>query len=50
MLKLASVNPTVLNWLMVGVMAITFIVFIKYVVNAYPNPVTDVLKDTINSV
>ena len=50
MLKLASINPTVLNWVMVGLMAVTFIVVLKFVVNTYPNPLTDNLKEVVNSV
>lgn len=45
-----AIKPSLLTWVTVGVMAITFIVLMKYIVNAYPNPVTAVFKSTIDSV
>jgi len=43
-------RPSALNWVTVGVMAITFIVLAKFLVNKYPNPVTDKLRSVINIV
>lgn len=48
--NLADVKPSVLSFITVGLLAIAFIVIAKYVVNAYQNPVTDLFRDTINSV
>lgn len=42
-----SINPSVFNWVVVGLLAITFIVFSKWIVNRY-NVVF--LKDLINAV
>lgn len=36
-LDFADVKPTVLSWLTVGVMAVTFIVLLKWLVTAFPN-------------
>lgn len=46
MLKLSTINPTVLNFLMVGIMAVVFITVAKYAVNQYNLPY---VKDTINA-
>lgn len=46
MLKLSTINPTVLNFLMVGLMAVVFITVAKYVVNQYNIPL---VKDTVNA-
>lgn len=46
-LDLADVKPSVVSWLIVGIMAVTFIVLAKYLVNHYP--VTG-LTEIINSV
>lgn len=34
----ADVRPSVLNWVVVGLMAVTFIVFGKYLLSRYPIP------------
>lgn len=34
----ASVKPSVLNWLIVGLMAVTFIVFFKWALTKVPVP------------
>ena len=34
-LDFADVKPSVISWLMVGVMAVTFIVFAKFAVNKW---------------
>lgn len=49
-LNLSDVRPSVISFLVVGVMAITFIVLAKYVVNTYDNVVTDFFRDTVNAV
>lgn len=50
MFEIDGLKPTILSWLTVGVMAVTFIVLAKYLVNAYPNPVTDLFKSTFEAV
>jgi hypothetical protein len=35
-LDFADVKPSVVSWLIVGLMATTFIVFLKFLVNRYP--------------
>lgn len=35
---MADVKPTLLSWITVGVMAVTFIVFMKYLTAKYPMP------------
>lgn len=32
----AEVNPTVMNWIITGLMAITFIVLLKWALNRWP--------------
>jgi hypothetical protein len=46
----SDVKPSLLNWLVVGLMAITFISLAKFLVNTYPNKLTTPFKDIINSV
>lgn len=48
-LNFSDVKPSVLNWLIVGLMAVTFIAFAKFVVNNYDNPLTNKLKNIINA-
>ena len=43
----ADLKPSVLNWAIVGLMAITFIVFAKWVLNKYP---IKGLSELVNSV
>ena len=45
----ASVRPTVLNWVIVGLMAITFIALMKFAVNRYDNPLLAKVKDLVNA-
>jgi hypothetical protein len=45
----ADVKPSVLNWLIIGIMAATFIALSKYVVNTYQNPVTNFFSPLFNS-
>lgn len=45
-----DIKPSVLSWVTVGVMAITFIVVFKFVVNKWSNPVTDVFRPVVNIV
>ena len=35
---MADVKPTLLSWVTVGIMAVTFIVFMKYLTSKYPVP------------
>lgn len=45
---LADVKPSVLSWFIVGIMAVTFIVFAKFAVNKWiPN---DDVKAFVNSI
>lgn len=37
-LDFADVKPSVLSWLIVGLMAVTFIAFFKFVMAKYPVP------------
>lgn len=50
MFEVSGFKPNVLSFITVGVMAVIFIVLMKYLVNTYSNPVTDLFKSTINSV
>lgn len=43
----AEVKPSILNWAIVGLMAVLFIAFAKFVLNKYP---VSGLTDLINSV
>jgi len=45
-----NVKPDLLNWIVVGLMALTFIAFAKFAVNHFQNPVMDKLKPLVNSV
>jgi hypothetical protein len=49
-LDFSDVKPSLLNWMIVGLMAITFIALAKFVVNHYSNPITDKFKSLVNSV
>lgn len=40
-------KPSVWNWVMIGVMAVTFIVFVKWAMNKFPVPG---LKEVIEAV
>lgn len=46
----ADVSPNLYNWLIVGLMAISFILFFKFVVTTFNNPVTDRLKPVAGAV
>lgn len=46
-LDFADVKPSLFSWLIVGLMAVTFIVTAKYLVNRYP---VGGLTDLINAV
>jgi hypothetical protein len=35
---MADVKPSLLSWFTVGIMAVTFIVFMKYLTAKYPTP------------
>jgi hypothetical protein len=37
-LDFADVKPSVISWLIVGLMAVTFIVLLKYAVQKFPVP------------
>lgn len=45
---LADVKPSVLSWFIVGLMAITFIVFAKFAVNKWIQ--NDEIKNFVNSI
>ena len=45
----SDVKPSVFNWMVVGLLALTFIVMAKYVVNKWDNPATKVFKDFVNA-
>lgn len=44
-----DVSPSVLNWFIVGLMAISFIAVSKWAVNTLDNPLTNFLKPIINA-
>lgn len=44
-----DVSPSVLNWFIVGLMAISFIALAKYAVNTLDNPITTFLKPIVNA-
>lgn len=46
-LDLADVKPSAVSWLIVGIMAVTFIVFSKWLLNRYP---VQGLTDFVNAV
>lgn len=46
----ADVKPSVLNWFVVGMLAITFIVVAKFVVNKFDNPIVAPFKEVVSSV
>jgi len=35
---MADVKPSLMSWMIVGIMAVTFIVFMKYLTARYPVP------------
>ena len=35
---MADVKPSLISWMVVGIMAVTFIVFMKYLTAKYPVP------------
>lgn len=49
-LNFSDVKPSILNWLIVGLMAITFIAFVKFVVLKYDNSVTRMFAPLIAAV
>lgn len=49
-LDLSDVKPSLFNWVIVGLMAVTFIAASKFVVNHYDNPITAKFKDLLNAV
>ena len=49
-LDFSDVKPSILNWLIVGLMAVSFISVAKWGVNQYKNPVTDFFRDMVNAV
>lgn len=49
-LSFADVKPSVLNWLIVGLMALTFSAAAKFAVNHYSsNPIVSKFKDLVNA-
>ena len=49
-LDFSDVKPSVLNWIIVGLMAVTFIAVTKYLVTKYDNPVTEFVRPIFVSV
>jgi len=47
-LDFSSVRPSVMNWFIVGLMAISFIAFAKFAVGKYDNPVTRLFKPIVD--
>jgi hypothetical protein len=47
-LDFADVRPSVISWVIVGLMAVTFIVFAKFVVNKWIQ--NDEVKNFVNAV
>jgi len=47
-LDFADVKPSVVSWVIVGLMAVTFIVFAKFVVNRWT--INDNVKNFVNSI
>lgn len=45
-----DVKPNAANWVIIGLMAVTFIVFFKFAVNHFQNPVTNFVAPVVNSV
>jgi hypothetical protein len=46
----ADVKPSVFNWIIIGLMAVTFIALMKFLVVHYPNPITNQIKPLVTSV
>lgn len=46
----SDVKPSALNWLIVGLMAITFISFAKFAVNHFDTPFLKPFKQLVTSV
>ncbi len=49
-LDFADLKPSVLNWFLVGLMAMSFIVAVKFLIAKYPNPLTVFFRDFVNAV
>lgn len=50
MFDFADVKPSVMNWVIVGLLAITFIVFMKFAVNKFDVPFLSSIREVVNSV
>lgn len=48
-LDFADIKPSVLNWLLVGLMAASFIAAGKFAVNRWNNPATAFFRDFFNA-
>lgn len=48
-LDMSDVKPSLLSWVLVGLMAMSFIVFAKFVVNRWPNPATAFVAEFVNA-
>jgi hypothetical protein len=49
-LDMNDIRPSLFSWVMVGLMAITFIFFAKYLVNQYNLFPLTFVKDVVNAV
>lgn len=49
MLDFTNVHPSILNWMIVGLMAVTFIAFWKWFFNRYKLPGTSGIADIFAS-
>lgn len=49
-LDFADVKPSVLSFMTTGIMAVVFIVLLKFLVNEFKNPITDIFRDVANAV
>jgi hypothetical protein len=49
-LDMSGVKPSVMNFLLVGLLSVSFIVSAKYLVNRYDNFGTRVFRDVLNAV
>jgi len=48
-LDFADVKPSVANWFLIGLMALSFSIAAKYVVNRYDNQATRLVRDAVNT-
>jgi hypothetical protein len=46
---LKDIKPSVYNWIVTGLMVMSFIVLAKFVVNKYENPLTNAVRPFVNA-